>query len=83
MVCSLGVSKYFKARACLAAYINILRRNLSTIVYIDFSKPFDVVSKLFARLCSYGVRGAILSWIENFLTGRTHQTTSGRQNRLN
>ena len=51
-------------------------RQQTTIVYIDFSKAFDVVvhKKLFARSCSYGVRGAILSWIENFLTGRTHQT---------
>ena len=46
------------------------------VVYIDFSKAFDVVShaKLIARLNSYGVRGTVLKWIENFLTGRTHCT---------
>ena len=43
---------------------------------IDFSKAFDVVShtKLFARLHSYGVRGPVLQWIQNFLSKRTHQT---------
>ena len=46
------------------------------VVYIDFSKAFDVVShtKLIARLNSYGIRGAVLKWIENFLTDRTHCT---------
>jgi len=47
-----------------------------SIVYVDFSKAFDVVShnKLFARLYSYGIRGSVLLWLNNFLTGRTHQT---------
>ena len=46
------------------------------IVYIDFSKAFDVVSfdKLFARLYSYGIRGGLLLWLRKFFTGRTHQT---------
>ena len=30
--------------------------------------------KLFTRLHNYGVRGALLSWLTNFFTGRTHQT---------
>ena len=49
------------------------------IVHIDFSKAFDVVShsKLFTRLYSYGIRGSVLSWLKNFLTGRTHQTKVG------
>ena len=36
------------------------------IVYIDFSKAFDVVShpKLFARLYSYGIRGTVLTWLK-------------------
>ena len=54
-------------------------RQQITIVYIDFSKAFDVVShkKLFTRLYSYGVRGTVLLWLQNFLTGRTHQTKVG------
>jgi len=41
-----------------------------SIVYVDFSKAFDVVShnKLFARLYSYGIRGTVLLWLNNFLT---------------
>ena len=48
----------------------------NVVVYIDFSKAFDVVShsKLIARLNSYGVRGTVLKWIENFLADRTHCT---------
>jgi len=54
-------------------------RQQITIVYIDFSKAFDVVShnRLFTRLYSYGVPGTVLLWLQNFLTGRTHQTKVG------
>jgi len=50
-----------------------------SIVYVDFTKAFDVVShnKLFSRLHSYGIRGSLLIWLKNFLTGRTHQTKVG------
>ena len=51
-------------------------KNQVTVVYIDFSKAFDVVShdKLFARLHSYGIRGALLVWLQNFFSNRTHLT---------
>jgi len=32
------------------------------------------MTKLFARLCSYGIRGTLLAWIRNFLSQRTYQT---------
>ena len=32
------------------------------------------MTKLFARLCSYGIRGTLLTWIRNFLSQRTYQT---------
>jgi len=37
---------------------------------------FDVVShdKLFARLHSYGIRGALLVWLQNFFSNHTHVT---------
>jgi len=49
------------------------------IAYIDFSKAFDVVShkKLFVRLFSYGIRGVLLSWLQQLFTGRTHCTKVG------
>ena len=49
------------------------------IVYVDFSKAFDVVShnKLFARLHSYGIQGNLLLWLRNFFSGRSHCTKVG------
>ena len=51
------------------------------VVYIDFSKAFDVVShkKLCSKLYMYGIRGALLLWIQNFFTARTHRTRLGGQ----
>lgn len=59
--------------------LSVQTKQQITVVYIDFSKAFDVVShnKLFARLYSYGIRGTVLLWIKNFLSGRTHQTKVG------
>ena len=56
--------------------LTILSKEQQVIVYIDFSKAFDVVShpKLFARLHSHGVRGAVLLWLKSFFAGRSHQT---------
>jgi len=49
------------------------------VVYIDFRKAFDIVShkKLFLKLHLYGIHGALLLWIQNFFTGRTHHTRLG------
>ena len=54
-------------------------RHQVVIVYIDFSKAFDVVShnKLFTRLQSYGISGTLLSWLQKFFTGRTQCTKIG------
>jgi len=40
---------------------------------------FDTVSrsKLIARLASYGIRGNLLSWIQEYLCGRSHCTRIG------
>jgi len=49
--------------------ISVQSKKHVTIVYIDFTKAFDLVShqKLFAKLHSYGVRGNVLLWLQNFL----------------
>ena len=54
-------------------------KDFTTIVYVDFSKAFDVVShnKLFTRLYSYGICGTVLLWLQNFFCDRTHQTKVG------
>jgi len=56
--------------------LTILSKEQHIVVYIDFSKAFDVVShpKLFARLHAYGVRGSVLAWLKNFFAGCSHQT---------
>jgi len=45
------------------------------MIYIDFSKAFDVVlrDKLFTKLETYGIRG-VVQWIKNLFCGRTFCT---------
>ena len=59
--------------------LSVQYKRLTTVIYVDFKKAFDTVSheKLFIRLASYGVTGALLQWLRNFLTGRTHRTRVG------
>ena len=42
------------------------------VIYFDFQKAFDTVphKKLIWKLYSYGIRGRLLNWIENFLKDR-------------
>ena len=49
-----------------------LQRNL---VLLDFKKTFDKVPhhRLCYKLSYYGIRGATLSWIQDFLANRTQQ----------
>ena len=49
------------------------------VVYLDFRKAFDSVPhrRLLSKLCSYGVSGKLLAWIEAFLSGRTQQVSVG------
>jgi len=49
------------------------------VAYIDFAKAFDSVcySKLIAKLRMYGICGSLLQWIDDFLSGCSHQTKVG------
>ena len=42
------------------------------IIYLDFSKAFDKVPKhqLIQKLQSHSINGNVISWINNWLTGR-------------
>ena len=42
------------------------------VIYFDFQKAFDMVPhrKLLCKINSFGIRGKLLRWIENFLIGR-------------
>ena len=44
-------------------------------IFMDLSKAFDTVphKRLCNKLSFYGIRGALLRWIESFLTNRTQQ----------
>jgi len=60
--------------------LSIQNKRGVTVAYIDFSRAFDTVSheKLInGRLKSYLISGDLLSWLRNFLRGRTHQTKIG------
>ena len=59
--------------------VYVQSRNQTTIIYVDFSKAFDVVSheKLFIRLQSYKIGCIVLLWLQHFFCGRTHQTKIG------
>ena len=48
--------------------LSIQSREQTTVIYVDFSKAFDVVShaKLFYRLHSYGIRENVLLWLKSF-----------------
>ena len=56
--------------------LNVENGRRQTVAYIDFAKAFDSVchSKLLMKLSQYGIKGSLLEWIRDFLTGRSHQT---------
>src|SRR6266536_2005199 len=49
------------------------------VVYFDYRKAFDSVvhRKLLSKLTTYGISGLLLSWISDFLSGRTQQVRIG------
>ena len=51
---------------------SIVQGNVVDTIYFDFKKAFDMVphKRLIAKLESYGVKGKLLRWVEEFLTGR-------------
>ena len=54
---------------------NFESKTQTDVVVLDFSKAFDVVphQRLLHKLDHYGIRGATLNWIQNFLTNRTQK----------
>ena len=47
--------------------------NIVISLFIDFKKAFDTVNHqiLLRKLYAYGIRGTLLKWFEDYLTGRT------------
>jgi len=58
----------------ISLYILTLGHRL-TPFFLDFSKAFDKVPHecLFLKLSHYGIQGAVLSWIKDFLTNQSQQ----------
>ena len=54
---------------------NLNNRKQTDVILLDFTKAFDKVShkRLCSKLAHYGIRGALLTWINDFLTGRTQR----------
>jgi len=50
-------------------------------IFVDFFKAFDKVShsRLLLKRKHYGIRNSTLSWITDFLTGRTQRTLLNEQ----
>ena len=71
---------FVKGRSCttnLIEYLDKLTAALDSgtpvdIVYLDFAKAFNKVPtrRLLSKLHAHGVRGCLLTWIKNWLTGR-------------
>ena len=71
---------FMKHRSCVTNLLKLFEKitlesdnNIPLdIIYLDFSKAFDKVPKhqLIQNLISYSINGNVLSWINNWLTGR-------------
>jgi hypothetical protein len=72
---------FTKGRSCVTQllvtlndWLQLLDKNLPVdAVYLDLRKAFDTVPhrRLIHKLQSYGINGNLLSWIQDFLSGRT------------
>ncbi|CAM5145241.1 unnamed protein product [Eretmochelys imbricata] len=68
---------FCKARSCLTNLLEGVNKHVDKgdpvdIVYLNFQKAFDKVhyQRLLRKLSCHGIRGKILSWIENWLKDR-------------
>jgi len=71
---------FMKGRSCTTQLLDVLdiwSRLLDEgdnvdVVYLDFAKAFDTVphSRMMNKLYSYGIRGKVWSWIEDYMCNR-------------
>jgi len=59
--------------------INFENGSHQTVAYVDFAKAFDSVchNKLIIKLRRCGIKGDLLQWTKDVLTGRSHRTIVG------
>ena len=70
-----------KGRSCLtqllqqydAILTNLLSRNETDVIYLDFAKAFDKVDHkiLLKKLSNIGIQGKLLDWLDSFLCDRS------------
>ena len=75
-----GFRKKYSCTSQLLTLVHSLAESINSkgqtdVIFLDFSKAFDKVShkKLLFKLQRYGIRGENLSWIKDFLFGRTQK----------
>ena len=75
-----GLRKKYLCTSQLLTFVHNFAESINSkgqtdVIFLDFSKAFDKVSqkKLLIKLQRYGIRGGNLSWIEDFLFGRTQK----------
>jgi len=69
-----------KGRSCSLQLLEVVDRWLNSldrwvptdVAFLDFSKAFDAVphQRLLTKLAAYGIKGRILDWLKDFLSGR-------------
>lgn len=74
---------FVQKRSCLTNLLETLERWTATldknscldVIFLDYQKAFDSVphKRLIKKLSAYGVKGNIITWIQDFLTGRQQQ----------
>lgn len=71
---------FMHGRSCATNLLEFLEKatkvidggDIFDIIYLDFAKAFDKVphQRLMRKIWAHGIRGPILTWIEQWLTGR-------------
>ncbi len=58
---------------------NFEAKDPTDVIYVDFRRAFDSVSheKLLTKLKAYGIRGKLVEWIKDFLSGRSQRVCLG------
>ena len=72
---------FTKNKSCLTQLIphieyillNLLNNQDTDVIYLDYAKAFDKVDHeiLLHKLYAYGIRGKVLTWLEDYLSDRT------------
>ena len=72
---------FFKGRSCATNLLEFLEKatvaadegKAMDVVFLDFAKAFDKVprERILKKLQAHGIRGNLLRWVSEWLTGRT------------